>query len=109
MSYYSADELWFPEMEFKGTPMTNREEYLRSSPSTFAQNFKTPTLIFHGGRDYRVDLSQGVAMFTALQRLGVPSKFIYFPDEGHYYYKLQNWKFVYEQQFAWLARFLKNQ
>ncbi len=108
MSYYSADELWFPEMEFGGTPMTNREEYLRSSPSTFAQNFKTPTLIFHGGRDYRVDLSQGVAMFTALQRLGVPSKFVYFPDEGHYYFKLQNWKFVYEQQFAWLARFLKN-
>ena len=109
MSYYSADELWFPEMEFGGTPMTNREEYMRSSPSTFAQNFKTPTLIFHGGRDYRVDLSQGIAMFTALQRLGVPSKFVYFPDEGHYYYRLQNWKFVYEQQFAWLARFLKNQ
>ena len=108
LSYYSADELWFPEMEFGGTPMANREEYLRSSPSTFAQNFKTPTLIFHGGRDYRVDLSQGVAMFTALQRLGVPSKFIYFPDEGHYYFKLQNWKFVYEQQFAWFARFLKN-
>jgi len=107
MSYYSADELWFPEMEFAGTPMTNRDEYLRSSPSTFAQNFKTPTLIFHGGRDYRVDLSQGIAMFTALQRLGVPSKFIYFPDEGHYYYRLKNWKFVYEQQFAWLERFLK--
>lgn len=109
MSYYSADELWFPEMEFGGTPMTNRDEYMRSSPSTFAKNFKTPTLIFHGGRDYRVDLSQGIAMFTALQRLGVPSKFIYFPDEGHYYYRLQNWKFVYEEQFAWLARFLKNQ
>ena len=107
MSYYSADELWFPEMEFGGTPMANREEYLRSSPSTFAQNFKTPTLICHGGRDYRVDLSQGIAMFTALQRLGVPAKFIYFPDEGHYYTKLQNWKFVYEQQFDWLERFLK--
>ncbi|MCX6555995.1 MAG: S9 family peptidase, partial [Candidatus Aminicenantes bacterium] len=93
MCYYSADELWFPEMEFGGTPMANREEYLRSSPSTHAQNFKTPTLICHGGRDYRVDLSQGVAMFTALQRLGVPAKFIYFPDEGHYYNKLQNWKF----------------
>jgi dipeptidyl aminopeptidase/acylaminoacyl peptidase len=108
MSYYSTDELWFPEMEFGGTPMTNREEYVRSSPSTHAQDFKTPTLVMHGGRDYRVDLSQGVAMYTALQRLGVPARLVFFPDEGHYYRRLQNWKFAYEQQFAWLARFLKN-
>ncbi|HUU06685.1 MAG TPA: S9 family peptidase [Patescibacteria group bacterium] len=108
MSYYSTDELWFPEMEFGGTPMSNREEYMRSSPSTYAQNFKTPTLVLHGGKDYRVDLSQGIAMYTALQRLGVPARFILFPDEGHYYRKLQNWKFATQQQFAWLARFLKN-
>ncbi len=105
--YCSTDELWFPEWEYKGTPWNNREEYVRSSPSTYAGNFKTPTMVVHGQRDYRVDVSQGLQMFTALQRMGVPSQLLYFPDEGHSVRKLQNLRYGYETLFEWLARWLQ--
>lgn len=105
--YYSTEELWFPEWEFKGTPWTNRELYLQRSPERYVTNFKTPTLVIHGQKDYRVDVSQGIMMFTALQRRGVPSQFLYFPDEGHSVYKLQNLRHVYEVQLDWLARYLQ--
>lgn len=105
--YGSTDELWFPEWESKGTPWTNREEYIRSSPSTYVTAFKTPTMVIHGQFDYRVDLSEGLQMFTTLRRLGVPARLIYLPDEGHYAGKLRNLRFTYEKQFEWLARWLK--
>jgi dipeptidyl aminopeptidase/acylaminoacyl peptidase len=105
--YGSTDELWFPEWEYKGTPWNNPEEYVRSSPSTYAGNFRTPTMVIHGQRDYRVDVSQGLQMFTALQRMGVPSQLLYFPDEGHNVHKLENLRYAYETQFEWLARWLK--
>jgi len=105
--YGSTDELWFPEWEFKGTPWDNREEYVRSSPMTYAGNFKTPTMVIHGQKDYRVDLSEGLQMFTALQRMGVPSQLLYFPDEGHNVRGLKNRRYDYEKEFEWLARWLK--
>jgi dipeptidyl aminopeptidase/acylaminoacyl peptidase len=105
--YYSTEELWFPEWEFNGTPWTNRDLYLDRSPERFVANFKTPTLVIHGQYDYRVDLSQGLMMFTALQRRGVPSQLLYFPDEGHSVGKLRNLRHVYEVQLAWLAKYLK--
>jgi len=105
--YGSTEELWFPEWEFKGTPYDNRDEYVRSSPLTYAAHFTTPTMVIHGEMDYRVDLSEGLQMFTALQRQGVPSELIYFPDEGHNARKLQNLRYIYERQFEWLARWLK--
>ncbi|MEW5925661.1 MAG: S9 family peptidase [Candidatus Zixiibacteriota bacterium] len=105
--YYATDELWFPEWEYKGTPCTNREEYIRSSPSTYVENFKTPTLIIHGQKDYRIDVSEAFQMFTALQRRGVPSQLLYFPDEGHSIKKIKNHRYVYEKQFEWLAKWLK--
>jgi dipeptidyl aminopeptidase/acylaminoacyl peptidase len=95
------------ENEFKGTPFTSPEIYKRSSPMTYVENFNTPCLVIHGGRDYRVDLSQGIAMYTALQRKGVPSQLLIFPDEPHYFRKLQTWKYVYQVQFEWLERWLK--
>ena len=104
--YGSTEELWFPEWEYKGTPYDNWEEYIRSSPVTYAKNFKTPTMVIHGQRDYRVDLSEGLQMFTALQRQGVPSQLLYLPDEGHNAGKLQNLRFIYEKQFEWLKRWL---
>lgn len=105
--YGSTDELWFPEWEFEGTPYDNRDEYVRSSPLTYASNFKTPTMVIHGQEDYRVDLSEGLQMFTALQRMGVPSQLLYFPDEGHSVRKLKNLRYVYEKQLEWLALWLK--
>ena len=89
-AYGSTEELWFNEWEFKGTPWDNPETYQRWSPDQFAKDFKTPTLVVHGQLDYRLDVSQGFALFTTLQRLKVPSEMLYFPDEGHWVLKPQN-------------------
>jgi dipeptidyl aminopeptidase/acylaminoacyl peptidase len=105
--YCTTEELWFPEWEFKGSPWTNREEYIRSSPSTYVENFKTPTMVIHGELDYRVDPSEAFQMFTSLQRMGVPSQLLYYPDEGHQIHKLKNLRDVYQKQFEWLRRWLK--
>ena len=105
--YGSTDELWFPEWEYKGTPWSNRDEYIRSSPATYAQNFKTPTMLIHGQNDYRVDLSEGLQMFTTLQRMGVPSEILYYPAEGHSAGRLDDLRITYDKQFEWLARWLK--
>lgn len=106
--YGSTEELWFPEWEFKGTPWTNPEQYKKWSPSYYVKNFKTPTLVIHGQLDYRVDVSQGFMMFTALQRMGVPSKMLYFPDEGHHILKPQNAKLWWTIVLDWLDQYLKN-
>lgn len=103
----TTEELWFPEWEFKGTPFTNRELYRKWSPALFAQNFKTPTLVIHGQLDYRLDLSQGLALFTTLQRLGVPSKMLYFPDEGHWVLKPQNSQLWYKTVDDWVDQWTK--
>jgi dipeptidyl aminopeptidase/acylaminoacyl peptidase len=89
-AYGTTEELWFPEWEFKGTPWANRAMYDKWSPHLFAAQFKTPTLVVHGQRDYRLDVSQGFDLFTTLQRLKIPSKMLYFPDEGHWVLKPQN-------------------
>jgi dipeptidyl aminopeptidase/acylaminoacyl peptidase len=68
----------------------DEDPFRKWSPMRFIENAKTPTLIIHSQKDYRLDVSQGMEMFTALQRLGVPSKFLYFPDEGHWVLKPQN-------------------
>jgi dipeptidyl aminopeptidase/acylaminoacyl peptidase len=102
--YGSTEELWFPEWEFKGPFWDNPEMYERWSPSRFVQNFKTPTLVIHGELDYRVPLEQGLGMFTALQRRGVPSRLLIFPDENHWVLKPQNSVRWYQEVIAWLDR-----
>ncbi len=89
-AYGETEELWFNEWEYKGTPWDNPETYAKWSPHQFAKNFKTPTLVVHGQLDYRLDVAQGFELFTTLQRLKVPSKMLYFPDEGHWVLKPQN-------------------
>jgi dipeptidyl aminopeptidase/acylaminoacyl peptidase len=97
-AYGTTEELWFNEWEFKGPPWKNRELYRKFSPHLFAEKFKTPTLVVHGQLDFRLDVSEGFQLFTTLQRLKVPSKMLYFPDEGHWVLKPQNsrlwWKTV---------------
>lgn len=97
-AYGTTEELWFSEWEFKGVPWKNRELYRKFSPHLFADKFKTPTLVVHGQLDFRLDVSEGFQLFTTLQRLKVPSKMLYFPDEGHWVLKPQNsrlwWKTV---------------
>ena len=102
-----TEELWFPEWEFKGTPWENPEMYERWSPHRFARNFKTPTLVSHGELDFRVPIGEGIQLFTTLQRRGVPSRFLYFPDEGHWVLKPQNSKLWYTTALDWFDQWVK--
>jgi dipeptidyl aminopeptidase/acylaminoacyl peptidase len=101
-AYGTAEELWFPEWEFKGPPWKQRELYRKFSPHLFADKFKTPTLVVHGQNDYRLDVSEGFQLFTTLQRLKVPSKMLYFPDEGHWVLKPQNSRLWYKTVNDWV-------
>jgi len=105
--YGATEELWFPEWEFKGTPWTNPAMYDRWSPHKFVSNFKTPILIITNSLDYRVPEGEGLQMFTAVQRMGVESKLIDFPDEGHWVLKPGNSAFWYGNVLGWLDRHLK--
>ena len=105
--YGVTEELWFPEWEFGGNPWDNPEQYEKWSPHRFARNFNTPTLVTHGELDFRVPIGEGMQLFTALQRRGVPSRFLYFPDEGHWILKPQNSRLWYATVIEWLGRFLK--
>ncbi|HEX6806304.1 MAG TPA: S9 family peptidase [Terriglobales bacterium] len=102
----TTEELWFNEWEFEGTPYTNRELYRKWSPHLSAANFKTPTLVIHGQKDYRLDVSEGFQLFTTLQRLGVPSKMLYFPDEGHWVLKPQNSQLWYKTVNDWVDQWV---
>jgi dipeptidyl aminopeptidase/acylaminoacyl peptidase len=101
-AYGTTEELWFPEWEFKGPPWKQREFYRKFSPHLFADKFKTPTLVVHGQNDYRLDVSEGFQLFTTLQRLKVPSKMLYFPDEGHWVLKPQNSRLWYKTVSDWV-------
>jgi dipeptidyl aminopeptidase/acylaminoacyl peptidase len=105
--YGATEELWFPEWEFKGTPWTNPDMYSRFSPHNFAGNFRTPCLVVHGERDFRVPYTEGLQLFTALQRRGVPSKLLFFPDEDHFVRKPQNAELWWNTLHEWFAGYLK--
>jgi len=102
----STEEMWFNNWEFKGTPYDNREMYQKWSPHQYAKNFKTPTLVVHGQRDYRLDVSEGFQLFTTLQMEGVPSKMLYFPDEGHWVLKPQNSQLWYKTVNDWVDQWI---
>jgi dipeptidyl aminopeptidase/acylaminoacyl peptidase len=103
----TTEELWFNDWEFKGTPYDNRASYEKWSPHQYAKNFKTPTLVIHGQRDYRLDVSEGLQLFTTLQMEGVPSEMLYFPDEGHWVQKPQNSELWYKTVNDWVDRWTK--
>jgi len=106
-NYGTTDELWFDEWEHGGTPWQAPEEYGKFSPHRAAGRFRTPTLVVHGALDFRVPESEGMQLFTALQRQGVPSEFLYFPDEGHWVLKPANSLLWHRTVFAWLERYLR--
>ena len=110
VSMYATEELWFEEHDMQGTPWSNPESYKKWSPVTYAGElgkFKTPTLVIAGERDYRVPYTQSLEFFSALQRQGVPSKLVVFPDEGHWVLKPQNSQFWYKTFLDWLATYVK--
>lgn len=105
--YGATEELWFTDWEFKGTPWTNPAMYARWSPNKFVKNFETPILIIHSELDYRVPFGEGLQLFTAAQRMGVDSKLLVFPDEGHWVLKPQNSQLWYHTVLDWSDKYLK--
>ncbi len=101
-----TEELWFPLWDLRGPPWDNADLYARLSPSFYAKEFRTPTLVTHGELDYRVPYGQGLQLFTALQLHKVPSKLVVFPDEGHWILKPQNSVLWYKTVLAWLEDWL---
>ena len=106
-AFGTTEELWFNIWEFKGTPWTNSTTYKKWSPNLSAPKFKTPTLVVHGQLDYRLDVSEGFQLFTTLQLLKVPSKMLYFPDEGHWVLKPQNSRLWYKTVNDWVDQWAK--
>jgi dipeptidyl aminopeptidase/acylaminoacyl peptidase len=104
--YGATEELWFPEWEFGGPPWEKRELYEKFSPHRHAGKFRTPTLVIHGELDYRVPVTEGLQLFTALKRQGVESQLLYYPDEGHWVLKPKNSKLWNETVMAWLEKHL---
>jgi dipeptidyl aminopeptidase/acylaminoacyl peptidase len=107
IGYYDTEEVWFPEWEHRGVPWEKPEEFTKFSPAELVKNWKTPTLVIHGGMDFRIPETHAIAAFTALQRRGVPSRFLEFPDENHWVLKPQNSKLWHDEVFAWIDRFTK--
>ena len=108
--YGCTDELWFPEWEFGGEPYHHPELYEKWSPSAYVLNlekFKTPMLVVHGAYDFRVHESQAFQLFQALQRLGVESRFLYFPDESHFVAKPQNAQLWWKEVLGFIGEHVK--
>lgn len=108
ISFYGAtEELWFPEWDMGESPWEEPGLYEKWSPNLFAKNFETPTLVTHGELDFRVPFAESLQLFTALQRQGIPSRLVVFPDEGHVISGPQNnvrwWKEIH----LWLEKYLK--
>lgn len=112
-AFGSTEEDWFNIWEFKGHPWDYygkpdaENPFRKWSPSLYAKNFKTPTLVVHGQLDYRLDVSEGFQLFDTLQLLHVPSEMLYFPDEGHFVLKPQNAQLWYKTVNAWVDKWTK--
>lgn len=106
-AYFGTEELWFPEWEHGGTPWDNPTGYEVHNPLSFVKNWKTPMLVIHGAQDFRVVETEGMATFTALQRRGIPSRFLYFPDENHWVLKPANSILWYDTVMAWMDQWTK--
>ena len=105
--YGATEELWFPEWDMGKSPWDEPELYAKWSPHVHAKKFKTPTLVTHGELDYRVPLAESFQLFTALQRQGIPSRLVVFPDEGHVISVPQNNVRWWREIYLWLEKYLK--
>jgi dipeptidyl aminopeptidase/acylaminoacyl peptidase len=103
----STEELWFPMWEFGGMPWDNPETYDKWSPSHYAKEFQTPTLVIHGELDFRIPYTQGLELYTTLQMRKVPSELLIFPDEGHWVLKPQNSELWYKTFLDWVGNWTK--
>ncbi len=106
-AYFETEELWFPEWDHMGTPWANPANFEKHNPANFIKNWKTPMFVIHGGQDFRVVETQGIGSFNVLQRRGIPSQFLYFPDESHWVLKPANSILWHDAVIAWLDKWLK--
>ncbi|WP_371378437.1 prolyl oligopeptidase family serine peptidase [Thalassotalea aquiviva] len=105
-SFYNVtEELWFPEHDFGGPYWENKEAYDTFDPSRFVDNWKMPMLVIQGELDYRVPYGQSLAAFTTLQRKGIESRLVMFPDEDHHIRKPDNLKEWYREVFTWMEKY----
>ena len=102
--YFATEELWFPEWEHGGPYWVDPAGHERHNPALHVDKWETPMLVVHGARDYRIPESQGLAAFTALQRLGIPSRLLFFPDENHWVLKPNNSIQWHEEVLRWLGQ-----
>ena len=101
----TTEELWFPNFDLKGQPW-NSELYKKWSPSEYVENFKTPTLILTGERDYRVSYTQSIQYFSVLQTLGIPSRLIVFSNDGHWPDTMNSMPVYYNAHLEWFHKYL---
>jgi dipeptidyl aminopeptidase/acylaminoacyl peptidase len=107
VAYFDTEELWFPEWDHNGTPWENPDGYEKQNPINFVKNWKTPMLVVHSALDFRVVETQGFSTFNALQRRGIPSKLLYFPDENHWVLKPHNSILWHNTVIGWLDQWCK--
>jgi len=108
-AYFATEELWFPEHDHEGTPWDNPAGYEKHNPLSLVKQWKTPMLVVHGGQDFRVVDTEGLSTFTALQRRGIPSKLLYFPDENHWVLKPANSILWHDTVLDWLRQWTSAQ
>jgi dipeptidyl aminopeptidase/acylaminoacyl peptidase len=106
--YYTTEELWFTEWENGGPYYANPKVHEKFNPADHVTKWQTPMLVIHGALDYRVPYSQGLATFTALQRQGVESRFVFFPDENHWILKPANSVMWHAEVIGWLDKHTRN-
>jgi dipeptidyl aminopeptidase/acylaminoacyl peptidase len=107
MGQWASDATWGRHHSYGGYAHTNLANIERWSPNRYASAFKTPMLVLHGERDYRVPVTQGLELYNVLKAKGVPARLVYYPDENHWILKPQNSKHWYGEVLGWLDRWLR--
>ena len=102
--YYGTEELWFEEREHGGPQFEHPERYEKFDPLNHVSDWRVPMMVVHSGKDFRIPLTQGIGAFTALQRRGIPSEFLTFPDENHWVLKPHNSVQWHDTVNAWLKQ-----
>ncbi|WP_158885991.1 S9 family peptidase [Rhodanobacter sp. L36] len=100
--YYDTEELWFEERENGGTQYEHPQNYEKFNPINHVADWRVPMMVIHSGNDFRIPITQGMGAFTALQRRGIPSQFLTFPDENHWVLKPHNSVQWHDAVNAWL-------
>jgi dipeptidyl aminopeptidase/acylaminoacyl peptidase len=106
MAQFASDATYMRVHAYNGSPWQNKENVLKASPAMYAENFKVPMLITHGEKDYRVPVTQGLAIYGVLKGKGIESRLVYFPDENHWILKPNNSIYWYHEVQQWLERYI---